>query len=517
MAPKKPNPDFTDQSDVIDLDDTQPIPVDPSLFSTEDQTASTSDSIENKAKSPGYRFSPSPEIQPVIRAVTSNNEAIIRILRQQQREYLPASDVAPVFNKISPQHKDILGRPPRVRLVPATKKLFEILTTHPTVKDFMVEQPYYADFKERTSQLGISDDFDFHPTPLPFQIPIEESNEQDFQSVKTILQKEATALQSRSNVKLNSSLFEKAVQMDLNKIRTKLMQIDPMNDEYVNLVIKYFNLIFLQAKKQNSSLIEAITKDLEEDNLLSALGKLNEFYRDKIGNEIISLEPEPKIRAALRIILDQKLEIINEQFKNFDLASFEKKEDVKMANFTLEADPRDADSLLRGTISCDCTDIIADYAFHETIPQHLLDPGFLNFRLFQDDKWVGNVYCLVVKDNNDTPIFIIDAVQTSETHKFPAKTPVIAEAIIEQIKKFAEEAGFKKTYLSKFVSNRGLLHYYLDTQYPTEEVEIEKIGGFEHLRALGLWNEKSFRNEYLETFMAGSPNMEKQTIPLRKV
>jgi len=193
-------------------------------------------------------------------------------------------------------------------------------------------------------------------------------------------------------------------------------------------------------------------------------------------------------------------------------------------SFRLELSSRTVEDLFRGDISCDCTAIQSQTSFLETIPQFMFDPGFLNFKVIMTDKWVGNVY-LIVAESEHKPVLVIDAVQLAPwSRKWPAGLDRISSEIIREITRYGQENGFEAVYLSSFVSNFHMHSAHLGKLYSREQVEIEKLGGFSHLKALGLWDVWSSRNQYLETFsphwnrpLKVDPNSPTQKLFLRPI
>ncbi|MDP2629504.1 MAG: M20/M25/M40 family metallo-hydrolase, partial [Candidatus Harrisonbacteria bacterium] len=172
----------------------------------------------------------------------------------------------------------------------------------------------------------------------------------------------------------------------------------------------------------------------------------------------------------------------------------------KEVSFSLELSERTSDDLLRGDVSHDCTGLGACAAFYDTIPQFLLDPGFLNFKLRMDGKWVGNIY-MMVAEREGTPVLVVDAVQFPPAQNaWPVHPIAIAQATVNEISKWAEEQNFDQVVMSSFVSNFTYLYDYFNFQYPRQAMVIEKTGGFEHLKSLGFWDDKNARNQYVETY-----------------
>ena len=168
--------------------------------------------------------------------------------------------------------------------------------------------------------------------------------------------------------------------------------------------------------------------------------------------------------------------------------------------FSLEMSDRVPDDLLRGDISRDCTGLGAHAAFYETIPQFLLDPGFMDLKLRMKGKWVGNVYVIAMK-RDGKPVLVIDAVQLPPSFvMWPIRPALIAQKTVEEVTLWAQSQHFQAVYMSSFVSNFSYLNDHFDSKYKTRPIEVEKLGGFEHLKELGFWDTGVNRNQYIESF-----------------
>lgn len=435
------------------------------------------------------------------------------IPRLQPRRYIDAAEMPARLSA---------SQIPRLRDTPAVRKLVEIFVAHANVYGFLQQQPFYRQFKVKTAALGLATNFDEPPYSSSFTLAQSLAHAPLNEALALSFLEEKNRIEAPSAFhRLDREELEQAIQDGMEETHRELLGLAAMDDIFFESLQRHFNLLFTLAKSRYPHMAEQVEACVKRGDLLGALGKLNEFYRDKIGNEIIALERNERLRTCLTAVLEQELNRINAKFKHFDFSEKPEGDETKnTVTFRVEMDPRDPHAIFRGTVSSDCTDPKLDFAFHETVPQHLLDPGFINFRLMQGDGenalWVGNIYNIVMEENGE-PVLVIDALQTSADHPFPAPVTVLAEAMIEQMRRYAKTVGFKKLYLSRFISNRGVTQYFLDQKYPLGIVRVKKVGGFEHLKQLGLWNKDAFRNEYLETLMAGNPNEDEQFLPLRRI
>ena len=187
--------------------------------------------------------------------------------------------------------------------------------------------------------------------------------------------------------------------------------------------------------------------------------------------------------------------------------------------YKLVLSERNADDLVRGYISGDCTNpswAHARHTFNEYIPEHLLKPGFLNFKVYRTkphapSEWIGNVYAAILRQN-DQSVLLIDAIQVpwagleekfgmqllplpppynrgNPTIPFPVKDLREAEKISDAIiailsSQYALKYGFKKTYLG-FGSNFTPLVEHFYSKYasnynnvlpPSEAVRRSQVG-----------------------------------------
>lgn len=435
--------------------------------------------------------------------------------RASVRKTLDLKKTDRLLKKIPEKLRHLLPGTLLLRSAPAVEKIVEVLLQYESVMDFFESQGFYQAFQKEAKALGLQEGFDRYQDLLPFEAPEEKKSLPHEQYVTDLLTRENLHLEPHQFFQEYSiAAIEEAIRGDLERIRQLFLKKSQTEDQKINHLSGYFRSVMLLAKIRYPNFFGEIKTMISEKRFLEALGRIQEFYRDKVGNEIVRGEKDTLLRESAMVLVDQELERINELFSHFDLSPpKETSVEERMITYHLKLDERRPETILRGTISCDCTDVKLDFAFHETIPQHLLDPGFLNFQLFEENDWVGNVYCLVMEVGGKA-VLVIDAIQPSINHAFEASTLVIAEKILDVLKTYAQHFGFQNTYLSQFISNRGLLQFYFSKRLKPETIQMRKIGGFDHLKELGLWDENNFRNEYLETFMPGDPNKETQVLPL---
>ncbi len=162
---------------------------------------------------------------------------------------------------------------------------------------------------------------------------------------------------------------------------------------------------------------------------------------------------------------------------------------VSDEEYVLVLSPRDALSLLRGFVSADSTCLVSH--FKRYAPDHLLAPGFLNFRVIRnsDNCWIGNVYTVVANTKKGT-VLIIDALQLPwqggiswlYIKTFPVESlrdskQISQAAIIALVRDYAAKVNLQEVWLA-FTSNfYPLVDYYQDVIYadcPSKSLEQAK-------------------------------------------
>ncbi len=376
-----------------------------------------------------------------------------------------------------------LDKPYYVPDTPACRLLFNIFEKFKTVYDYIKTTKFYKEYKKELKICGINENFDKPGTKLSFTIKSRQYRKIIYSNISFKLKNEIQYIKNSLYVSFGNL-------HTLNGVFLKLLNIIiKSKEEFVEF------LEYLYDKKEYVKLIEI----------------LYEFYNEKVKSYIIKSVEEEKQKILLGLTHERMRNLIkiSENIKETKEGKF------KNLKYHLIISPRDRLSIFRGNISSDCTAFKYGMAFSDTIPQHLLDPGFINMRLYENNKWVGNVYLLCGRIDREGTL-IIDAIQTAVWHNFIFPEYIIARSIIKLIKKWALKKGFKHVYLSEFISNRPMLVARFRL-LPQRKILFHKIGGFAHLKELNLWDEKNFRNEYIETFSPGDYNKPSQIIPVRDI
>ncbi|MFA5276351.1 MAG: hypothetical protein WC417_05615, partial [Candidatus Omnitrophota bacterium] len=463
-----------------------------------------------------------------------------------EREYLPSlpieqykfpagtkTELNQVLDELSAEAKELLPanidiRIPfevgisRAQAVKALDLLYSTLLKHGSIHEFFKDQDFYSAFKNRTKELGLSDDFDKpYDKNYLFTVPKEKTRYEEDRRAEEFVGQYLNKIR-RARVNTNDELLEK-----IHKDRARLLRKNLHEGVSEAELYAYYQLLLSYASLESKPKLDEIDRFLSENNCLGALSVLEEFFRIDIGAELISLEENGGLKDALNKVMQRELEDIRRQFNRSAAFQANKQQIIREAKdiqFELRLSERTADDLLRGVASGDCTSINGS-AFYNTIPQFMFDPGLLAFKVIQDGKWVGNVYTIVAEKDN-SPVLIVDAVQLPVWGRsWPVSVKELSDKVLEKIVEYADSQGFSQVLMSSFVSNFNAIHDHFDQKYPTTPQEIEKTAGFEHLKALDLWDNHASRNEYLETFsphwnysLKGvEPNNPKQELLLRTV
>jgi len=437
-----------------------------------------------------------------------------------------------VLNNISPTLQDLTPKRINIHLpfevgirrsqaVKALKLLFSTLLENTSALDFLKTHSFYQDFKQRARELGLADDFDQPGHEYSFSIGKEEIQQAEDRHAEDFIENALTKLKKEFKSTSPENVLEKIANRRAYIKNRGINRIKQAEFYEYYLLLKAYAYLRFREKLQGVNSLSA------EHKYLEAISILEEFLRVGVGAELIALEQDVYLRDALNIILTRELEDVRWQFNRLTASQVKKEQTSQAARdiqYSVVLSSRSTDDILRGVASGDCTAINSS-AFYNTIPQFLFDPGFLDFKILQDDKWVGNVYTIVSERNNN-PVLIIDAVQLPVWGRsWPVSVRKLSDKVVEKVVEYAQEQGFAQVLMSSFVSNFNAIHENFNAKYPTQAIEIEKVAGFEHLKALGIWDEYAARNEYLETFSPQwnyglkkvEPNNPKQTLLLRRV
>ncbi|MCM8826792.1 MAG: tetratricopeptide repeat protein, partial [Candidatus Omnitrophica bacterium] len=438
------------------------------------------------------------------------------------------------LDKVSSDLKELIPRYLDVRIpfeigitrdqgIKALRLLLSTLIEEDSVFDFLKKQPFYQRFKEKTKQLGLTDNFDQPQYQFFFTVPKEKIVQEEDRRIEEFIRDFIDSLEKEFKIVplTRNQIFQKASE---EKKRSKKRGFHQSFNQFELRTL--YHLLKNYAYLNYEGHLSQIKNLLGENRYLEALGILEEFLRVGIGSDLIALE-DIEFRGGLNKILERELEEILWHIRRYSYFQERKEEiikETKDVQFEIVLSDRTTSDLLRGEASGDCTSLNGS-SFYNTIPQFLFDPGFLNFKVIQDSKWVGNVYTIVT-EREGRPVLIIDAIQLPTWKRsWPISVRELADKIIDKIIDYAKGVGFEEVLMSSFVSNFSILHRHFNEKYHAQPIEIEKVNGFEHLKDLDLWAEFSTRNEYLETFdpqwnyplKKVNPNLSKQTLLLRRI
>ncbi|MCD6539975.1 MAG: MFS transporter, partial [Candidatus Omnitrophica bacterium] len=447
----------------------------------------------------------------------------IIVLLEKVLERIPESLTCKLAKPVK-IHVPLSGAIRAEQALQAIQLLFVTLLKYGSIFAFFEKQKFYLDFKLQAEQLGLREDFDRSFTSYTFLIKKEE-----------IIKERKELFEIETNKFLQK--IDEGVEIILTKYKKGelIKKIKEKRKELKSILYKFFFEQYLEEYfillktlgymefKDELSKIKDLIKAKRYSQIYSII---HQFFTVKLDQEIIEKERNLEIKKALRNISNKHRYEMESLLNNLIIFEQEKKRlmhetcDIK---FELILSNRTFEDILRGEISNDCT-ALTGAAFYNTIPQFLFDPGFLCFKLLKEGEWVGNVYALVAKMENK-PVLIIDAIQLPPiSGRWPIAVEKIAEKAIEGIITYADNTGFAEVVMSSFISNFINLREYFGKKYKLERRYIEKLGGFKHLKALKLWDDKVERNEYIETLnpvwnygLKVNPNIAKQVIFIRPV
>lgn len=437
--------------------------------------------------------------------------------------------------------------------------LADILSEHKTARDFMKkETDYYPKFLEEAKSMGLKKGFDEPGQKIDFKVKkanLLERKGTDFlfsklgdKTSKSIEDVDQSILRRTSNVLRRSKARETVLRgrktnSYLPSKRSKKKSITAsgeeeldFDDETLSLIqeqkediaermnernstepydlMHYLDLSIAEARIGAPDLFESIQGLHEKEKYRKMYSLGTEFLEDRVKSDIIEQDsklPETA-KKKLEKRIDEKVEPLKEVVENLE----QEKKDEKEKEFELELGEKGAKDLLKGVVSQDCSSFTRGFAFAAATAKHVLDPGFLNFKIYQkkdeEREWVGNVYTLVSEVDKD-PSLVIDAIQTHPEKWISSRPEHVVDQITQAVKKYAEKNGFENTYLSSFVSNRRHLQSSVRRNKNLEEIKkrVRKLGNHEHLEELDLKTEgKMGGKEYLETFNSGRTNKKQE-------
>jgi len=415
----------------------------------------------------------------------------------------------------------------RSQAVKTLRLLFSTLIEYKSVLDFFKANDFYQRFKSRTKELQLADDFDQPNQSYFFTVPKEQIRFEEDRRAEEFIDEYLARLKRDFSLKVSEDTNEAKIFRLISQERSRLRKKGFYKGTAQLELQEYYRLLKACAYLRFKDNLDDVATLLAEHKYLEILSYLEEFLRVGVGAELIALEQDVNFREALNRLLEREVEDIRWQFNRSAAFQAKKQEVIREAKdiqFEIRLSDRSADDILRGVASGDCTAINGS-AFYNTIPQFLFDPGVLVFKVIQDNKWVGNVYGIVAERNGEA-VLIIDAIQLPVWGRsWPISVKELADKVLGEIIEYAQAQGFNEVLMSSFVSNFSAIHDHLAAKYSAKAIEIEKVEGFEHLKALGLWDEYAIRNEYLETFSPQwnyglkkvNPNIPRQTLLLREV
>lgn len=376
--------------------------------------------------------------------------------------------------------------------LPVISAITRILNKHGNALNYLrSESKIYPTFLDRVKSLGIKEDFNEPGQKFEFKIT---------ELPKTTLDSdEYYAFYDL----LRSGIFDSSMTKSLTAIKKDLLkEKNPDPRDYLHLSIR-------EAAGGAGDLFDAIESALMNKDHEKAANLAIEFYRDRVWSDAIDKDPNAQhIKEKVLPLIEKKIKPLQ------DLLETAKKpvpEENPIRDFELELGDKGAMDLLKGTIGMDCSSFTGGFAFANATCKHILDPAFLNFKIYQKEEgkrnWVGNVYSLVTEIEGKSAL-VIDAIQTSPKHWIISNPQEVVKNVTGALKQYAKQNGFDKVYVSHFVSNRPDLKQPIQKSNKPVIKRVAKLGGYDHLDELNLTTTGMGGREYIETFATGATNIE---------
>jgi hypothetical protein len=152
-------------------------------------------------------------------------------------------------------------------------------------------------------------------------------------------------------------------------------------------------------------------------------------------------------------------------------------------------------TLCKGIIGEDCLsgnmgeEIFLDGGVGQTV-----DPSVLNFEIYDDNRWVGNMYTVVVKDDKGRAGLIVDTLQVKTSHPLASADERDARKFGKRVFSELKDWGKGKfkffALTSRNASNRDVLNKGLSAAAGKgETLELQRLGGGKAMKHFGLKGE----------------------------
>ncbi len=236
--------------------------------------------------------------------------------------------------------------------------------------------------------------------------------------------------------------------------------------------------------------------------IYAAMDKGIEFIK-KLHLRRIKLITEPTLRASLSTLVEKRksvaeLKQIYKRFLNEIQANGDKKRrgDIKLLNWLIKDLPEPEEftegileflsidfliaggevgnrwvivpskgllDIFKGFPSDDCTRDICGFS-------HLLNPDFVNFRIYSREKWIGNIYVLDKYTLNKERILIIDAIQVATWIRYDYTGYI--KGILNYFYTFGKKNNYNMVLISSHISNREKVRKLINKELKLKRINI---------------------------------------------
>jgi len=165
------------------------------------------------------------------------------------------------------------------------------------------------------------------------------------------------------------------------------------------------NIMEIFAFSETAGLRVRINNAIDDFNKLRLVAQ----YWEKVTELILKykwLQGKPKFYGLIIKSIKQKISVINGKIGDGGEGVLQ----FYLSGGTLA-------DFFRGWVSCDCTrNTDGDHAHFLDTQGIVMDPGFFLFKVIEKNRWVGNIYSLVLKDKNGKYYFFLDMFNMNIKH-----------------------------------------------------------------------------------------------------
>jgi hypothetical protein len=213
---------------------------------------------------------------------------------------------------------------------------------------------------------------------------------------------------------------------------------------------------------------------IEHENGLDKALLIHEYYVDSIKLHHLEGVSDRFKEMVILPELNRKVRLIDSA-KDTVTAG-----DTRSGQFSFRLSERKIKTACKGFISEDC--LSSGNMFAEGGVGQAIDPAVLNFEIYEDKRWVGNMYTAVVKDEAGRVGLLVDTLQTKISHPFANANPRAAREFATRLYAKMHEWGGK--HFQFFVvtagsaSNRAIISDALKKAAAEgKNMTLTKVGG----------------------------------------